>query len=113
MFACDDDNKKLDLLEEIKSILFQLKFDLGTSSYVSAMCDLAIGYSELGRVNEVLEIEDSIKVDFDISNYFANNKTEIKRRYLQAKTEQGYDFELYVWNWNQYVLTNTNVERMG
>lgn len=76
MFACDDDNKKLDLLEEIKSILFQLKFDLGTSSYVSAMCDLAIGYSELGRVNEVLEIEDSIKVDFDISNYFANNKTK-------------------------------------
>jgi hypothetical protein len=44
--------------------------------------------------------------------YFANNKTEIKRRYLQAKTEQGYDFELYVWNWNQYALTNTNVERM-
>ena len=26
------------------------------------------------------------------------------------KTEQGYDFEVYVWNWNQYILTNINIE---
>ena len=44
--------------------------------------------------------------------YFANNKTEVKQKYLQAKTEQGYDFEVYVWNYNQYMLTNMDIERI-
>lgn len=39
-------------------------------------------------------------------SYFCNNKTELFKRYQQAVTEQGYDFEVYVWNWNQYVLSN-------
>ena len=38
--------------------------------------------------------------------FYCNNKTELFKRYQQALTEQGYDFEVYVWNWNQYYLTN-------
>ena len=39
-------------------------------------------------------------------SYFCNNKTELLKRYQQAVTEQGFNFEVYVWNWNQYVLSN-------
>lgn len=38
--------------------------------------------------------------------FYCSNKTELLKRYQQALTEQGYDFEVYVWNLNQYYLTN-------
>lgn len=41
---------------------------------------------------------------------YANNHTEIRRIIQQAKTEQGFNLDIYVWNWNQYMLTNINEE---
>lgn len=45
-----------------------------------------------------------------IHEAFFNNKTELFQRIEQAKTEQGYDFDVYIWDWNQYVLTNIPVK---
>lgn len=42
--------------------------------------------------------------------FYCNNKFELFKRYRQAVTEQGYDFDVYVWNWNQYCLTNMRLE---
>ena len=39
-------------------------------------------------------------------SYYCNNKTDLFKRHEQAVTEQGYNFEVYVWNWNQYMLSN-------
>lgn len=42
--------------------------------------------------------------------FYCNNKIELLKRYRQALTEQGYDFEVYAWIRNQYCLTNIKLE---
>jgi len=37
---------------------------------------------------------------------YCNNKTELHRIHQQALTEGGFCFDVYVWNYNQYMLTN-------
>ena len=39
-------------------------------------------------------------------DFYCNNKTELFKQYRQALTEHGYNFDVYVWRWNQYCLTN-------
>lgn len=43
--------------------------------------------------------------------YYCNNKTELMKRYRQAAAGEAYNFEVYVWNWNQYCLTNMKLEK--
>ena len=54
--------------------------------------------------------EDWLSGEQHSHSYYCNNKTALFKRYLQAKVEQGYDFEIYVRNENRYCLTDIKLE---
>lgn len=71
-FACDNNDRKFDLLKEIRNILDKKIYD-GIPSYISAMCDLAEDFSMLGKTNEVNNIKQSLLGDSIVENYLKRN----------------------------------------